>query len=151
MDNVFLEMQDLLEADKLYKSPIEVFAEAVAPKVAEAFDSIVWEAIVKTNVVVDRDELVKALECDRDQWRKGFANGVEYAKPKWISVHDRLPEKGQLVAFIPTNNTGSVYVGRLSCIGKRDGVMFNHREGRFKSNYYAKWWMPLPEAPKEDA
>lgn len=76
MENVFLEMQDLLEADKLYKSPIEVFAEAVAPKAAEAFDGMVWEAIVKTNVVVDRDELVKALEYDRDQWRKGFTDGV---------------------------------------------------------------------------
>lgn len=61
-----------------------------------------------------------------------------------------MPEEGQLVAFIPTSNHGSVYIGRLSCIGKMGGVMFNHREGRFKSNYYAKYWMPLPELPKEE-
>ena len=68
----------------------------------------------------------------------------------WISVKDRLPEKGQLVAFIPTCNPGSVYVGKLSHIGEREGVLFNHRDGRFRSKYYAKYWMLLPEPPKED-
>jgi hypothetical protein len=72
------------------------------------------------------------------------------AAPRWISVKERLPEEGQIVAFIPSCNHESVYVGVLSNIGKSGGVMFSHREGRYKSNYYAKYWMPLPEPPKEE-
>ena len=70
-------------------------------------------------------------------------------RPGWISVEERLPEEGQQVAFIPSCNHGSVYVGVLSKIGKSGGVMFSHREGRYKSNYYAKYWLPLPEPPKD--
>lgn len=72
------------------------------------------------------------------------------AMPRWISVEERLPQDGRIVAFIPSCNHGSVYVGVLTNIGQRGGVMFSHREGRYKSNYYAKYWMPLPEPPKED-
>lgn len=68
--------------------------------------------------------------------------------PRWISVEERLPKEGQIVAFIPTCNHGRVYVGVLAKIGKSGGVMFSHREGRYKSNYYAKYWMPLPEPSK---
>lgn len=71
------------------------------------------------------------------------------AIPRWISVEESMPEEGQIVAFIPSCNHGSVYVGVLKNIGKSGGVMFSHREGRYKSNYYAKYWMPLPPAPKE--
>lgn len=75
---------------------------------------------------------------------------IEAQVPKWISVEDRMPEEGQIVAFIPSCNHGSVYVGVLTNIGKSGGVMFSHREGRYKSNYYAKYWTPLPEPPQEE-
>ena len=74
---------------------------------------------------------------------------LEAQAPRWISVEERLPEEGQQVAFIPSCKHGSVYVGVLSKIGKSGGVMFSHREGRYKSNYYAKYWLPLPEPPKD--
>lgn len=74
---------------------------------------------------------------------------LEAQVPRWISVEERLPEAGRRVAFIPSCNQESVYVGVLANIGKSGGVMFSHREGRHKSNYYAKYWMPLPEPPEE--
>jgi hypothetical protein len=79
-----------------------------------------------------------------------YIQQLEAQVPRWISVEERLPEEGQKVAFIPSCNHGSVYVGVLSNIGKSGGVMFSHREGRYKSNYYAKYWMPMPEPPKEN-
>ena len=68
---------------------------------------------------------------------------------KWISVKDRLPESDQRVLFIPTCNQGSVYIGQYAFVGSNGGVMFAHRDGRSRVNYYAKYWMPLPEPPKE--
>lgn len=64
--------------------------------------------------------------------------------PKWISVKDRLPEDDQRVLFVPTCNQGSVYTGQFALVGRDGGVMFAHRDGRAKVNYYAKYWMPLP-------
>lgn len=75
---------------------------------------------------------------------------TEMSHPIWTCVKDRLPEEGQLVAYIPTCNQGSVYIGNFYCVGKNGGVMFSHNEGRHRTNYYAKYWMPLPEPPKEE-
>lgn len=114
------------------------------------------EEYCRTNMSGDAFVLIQQLE-NTVQWQQKnnglLEDAIETITPlisKWINIKDRLPEDGQMVAFIPNCNCGSVYVGRLSCIGKSGGVMFTHREGRFKSNYYAKWWMPMPEPPKEE-
>lgn len=70
--------------------------------------------------------------------------------PEWISVKDRLPEDDQRVLFVPTCNQGIVYTGKFAFVGRNGGVMFAYRDGRHKANYYAKYWMPLPEPPKTD-
>lgn len=68
--------------------------------------------------------------------------------PRWISVKERLPEEGKLVLFIPTMNQGSVYVGKMSHVGAKGGVLFENRNARTTMKYYAKYWMPLPEPPE---
>lgn len=73
----------------------------------------------------------------------------DYRSNDWISVEDRLPESGKLVLFIPESNWKSVYVGKLHSVGKGSGVLFEARDSRYSTRYYAKWWMPLPEPPKE--
>ena len=92
-----------------------------------------------------------SAQCDLDMHDDALAliQQLEAKVPRWISVKEKLPEEGQKVVFIPTCNHGSLYVGVISNIGKSGGVMFLHREGRYKSNYYARYWMPLPEPPKE--
>lgn len=79
-------------------------------------------------------------------------DGREYwfENPRWISVEERLPEKGQKVAFIPNCNPRSVYVGEISHVGRQGGVMFENSFSRTTMKYYATHWMPLPEPPKEE-
>ena len=74
---------------------------------------------------------------------------LEAQVPRWISVEESLPEEGQLVLFIPTCNTNSVYVGKLSHVGGRGSIMFENRNAKAKTKYYSRWWMPLPESPEE--
>ena len=132
----------------MYESPIEFFTKTVAPKIAAKIDEQALEAVFQCGFSVDRDELEKALRYDRDQWRKGFADGVEHAQPKWISVEDRLPEefKRVLVNVRHKHNPKDGY---------RE-VEIRHWSTSYgwhmQDNYYEiTHWMPLPEAPKEDA
>jgi hypothetical protein len=68
----------------------------------------------------------------------------------WISVEERLPENDQMVIFIPNYYAKSIRVGTLSQVGERGGVMFDDKYVRNAMNYYARYWMPLPEPPKEE-
>ena len=58
-------------AEKLYQSPIEIIMQAMQTQ----FDGEVFKATQAYGINVDKDELIKALEYDRDQYNKGFADG----------------------------------------------------------------------------
>ena len=54
-----------------YQSPIEL----IADKVRMEQDEYVVRCVQKMGVKVDRDELIRALKYDRDQYEKGYADG----------------------------------------------------------------------------
>ncbi len=65
----------------MYKSPIEV-ATILNTQVERAVQSIhkelenrVYSAILQAGVNVDKEELIKALQYDRDQYLAGYADG----------------------------------------------------------------------------
>ena len=58
-------------ADMSYKSPINIIYQGFQTKL----EGDIYEAIHSYGIDVDKDELVKALKYDRDQYKKGFADG----------------------------------------------------------------------------
>lgn len=62
-------------ADMNYQSPVEVIYQGFETKL----EGEIFEAIQSYGVAVDKDELIKALQYDRDQYRKGFADGARGA------------------------------------------------------------------------
>ncbi len=58
-------------AEKLYQSPIEIIMQEMQTQ----FDGEVFKATQAYGINVDKDELIKALQYDRDQYDKGFADG----------------------------------------------------------------------------
>ena len=54
-----------------YKSPIEIIYEQVRYEM----DNEIMRAIQGVGINVDKDELIKALAYDRDQYQKGFQDG----------------------------------------------------------------------------
>jgi hypothetical protein len=56
----------------MYKSPIEV----IMTEMQTQFDDGIYNAIQGYGVVVDKEELIKALEYDRDQYDTGFVEGA---------------------------------------------------------------------------
>ena len=69
---------------------------------------------------------------------------------QWISVKDAQPEKGVNVLFHPMCNPDSIYIGCINHVGEKGACYFEVRRGKYKTQYSATHWMPLPEPPKED-
>jgi len=53
-----------------YQSPIEVFQTQMQSQI----EGEIYKAAIKVGVNVDKDELLKALQYDRDQYQKGYAD-----------------------------------------------------------------------------
>lgn len=55
----------------MYLSPIDIVTEPITYKL----DDAILSAVGKVGIHVDKDELLKALEYDRNQYSKGFIDG----------------------------------------------------------------------------
>lgn len=63
----------------MYESPIEIFraVDDIIKQVNEGTDKMVCEAVIKCGVNVNKDELIKALQYDREQYAKGYNDGIK--------------------------------------------------------------------------
>lgn len=57
----------------MYKSPIEVLTRQVRMEHEEN----IYKAVLEQGVVVDKQELIRALQYDRDQYDNGYRDGYE--------------------------------------------------------------------------
>lgn len=62
----------------MYKSPIEI----VYGGLQTQLEGEILRAVQKVDVVVDKDDLIRALAYDRDQYEKGFRDGVASVQQK---------------------------------------------------------------------
>lgn len=60
-------------AEMKYRSPVEI----VSQNIHENFENGVMEVIHSYDVKVDKDELIKALSYDREQYKQGYADGCK--------------------------------------------------------------------------
>lgn len=60
-------------ANMSYKSPVNIIYQGIQTKM----ENDIFEAIQSYGVAVDKDELIKALQYDRDQYIQGFADGCK--------------------------------------------------------------------------
>lgn len=67
-----------------YKSPIQVRVEQAAKALNLQVENKVYNLVQECQINVDKDELLKALRYDRNQYEKGFADGsrLEISKIK---------------------------------------------------------------------
>lgn len=65
-----------------YESPINVWwSDTRIEQLRDEYDNLIIKAVKNVCPEVDRDELIKALEYDRGQYEKGFADGIAYKPP----------------------------------------------------------------------
>ena len=73
----------------MYKSPIDIYLDEIHTKI----DDGVYSAVQNYGIAVDKDELLKALRYDRQQYEKGFADGKIAGYNKIVRCKDCLHAK----------------------------------------------------------
>lgn len=66
-----------MEVTAMYESPIKVFQSNLEMQ----FEGEILKAVQRTAITVDRDELIRALRYDREQYQKGFDDARKNAVP----------------------------------------------------------------------
>ena len=126
-----------------YNSPIELLLSEMHTKVEEE----ILNAVQKVGVIVDKDELMKALAYDRKQYEEGLRDGYYQAMSKsgWISVKDRLPENETEVIIIVQHR-----IGWYRAFAWHDAYGWHSIAVEFcdGDSDLVTHWMPLPEPPK---
>lgn len=62
----------------------------------------ILKAVQRYNIDVDKEELLKALKYDREQYDKGYQDGLN--ADKWIPCSERLPKDNQEVLIFADGN-----------------------------------------------
>ena len=61
----------------MYESPINLIFQDIETQMVQEEEQMILNAIRKCDVVVDKNELIKAIEYDRNQYSKGYKDGVK--------------------------------------------------------------------------
>ena len=78
----------------MYDSPIKMLVEDTIGKLDES----VWKAVINVGFDIDKEELRKALEYDRDQYRKGYEDGklAAIVHAHWIGLFYGYADGGKV-------------------------------------------------------
>lgn len=72
-----------------YQSPITMYTERIIKDIDEKQDEYLVEEVRKVGFNINKEELAKALEYDRDQYMRGYTDGRMYT-PSVITNADRI-------------------------------------------------------------
>ncbi len=123
----------------MYKSPIEIMHDELKMEM----EGEVLKAVQRVGVNVDKEELIKALKYDRNQYKKGYEAGLSACK--WIPCSERLPEvqKDCLVT--------AKYSGFMGMYGTWVKTGYLNSKWAWNGDCFGGEvvaWMPLPEPYK---
>ncbi len=59
----------------MYESPIELLVTEIQHQIVKQQDEEIYKAVLNYVPNVDKEELLRALQYDRDQYEKGYADG----------------------------------------------------------------------------
>lgn len=60
----------------MYESPIELITDNILTQIRNAQEDCVYKVVQNMGVNVNKEELIKALAYDRQQYGKGFEDGI---------------------------------------------------------------------------
>ena len=72
----------------MYNSPIEMLITDIQHQIVKQQDEEIYEAVVSYIPNIDKDELLRALQYDRGQYDKGYADGKADAMAELVRCKD---------------------------------------------------------------
>lgn len=123
-----------------YESPIKQYIGQMQTEIESEFMVKVSQTV---GWIIDKDELIKALFYDRDQFDKGFKEG---SKSRWLDCRELLPSDDRNVLVYTT--FGSAEVARIDRFDANKYLWITD-EGSY-SSHQVKYWMPIPELPENN-
>lgn len=118
----------------MYKNPINLVEHATKSLTEQIENNLVLTVQKEIGWDIDKEELLKALQYDRDQYFKGYHDGR--LANRWVPVSERLPESNGY--YLVTEKSGRVCT-----------YVF-HKEGN-SEEYWKRCtvaWMLLPQPYK---
>jgi hypothetical protein len=70
----------------MYESPVNLLFQDIERQIVQQQEQTILEAIRKCGVVIDKDELIKAINYDRNQYSKGYKDGVDDVLDKLLAI-----------------------------------------------------------------
>lgn len=136
----------------MYKSPIELFESPVhdvIKQMSEEKENYIYQCVADIGVNIDKEELIRALKYDRDQYDKGYEDGKQ--ANQWISVEDSLPDNDDYVlCWYEYRIIGGTHDGEKS---RMYGIGYYFKrwtiEDGGRRDVRVVAWQPLPAPPKE--
>ena len=82
----------------MYESPIQLnyldnMINEIARKKTEDTENYIYECIQNIGVAVDKDELVRALQYDRDQYNKGYNDAKKEIERMLYDMSNEIVDK----------------------------------------------------------
>ena len=74
-----------------WEPPVTI-AQEISSQIARDTDDYIMSEIYKTGVTVNKEELIKAINYDRDQYNKGYCDGFRNAVKTECALADLLEE-----------------------------------------------------------
>ena len=118
-----------------YESPINAFQKQIEMQVERQMENHILKAVSEVGVTVDKEELLKALKYDREQYEKGYQDGLN--ANRWIPCSERLPEK--YGDYLCCDDYGEVIFG-YPCKTKEGFIVETEND----IMYDCVAWMPSP-------
>lgn len=72
----------------MYKSPIDMLISDIQHQIVQQEDEHIYQAVLHCIPNVDREELLRALKYDRDQYNKGHLDGYTEAMSSIVRCKD---------------------------------------------------------------
>ena len=98
----------------MYKSPIELLVDNIQHQIEEQQDEKIYKAVLHYIPNVDKAELIRALQYDRNQYEEGYMDGKADAMAELVRCKDCKHLKYGHQCFNPLgislNNDGDAYV-----------------------------------------
>lgn len=124
----------------MYDSPIEkIIGEMRSQMVKNEEGQLMVQVPQEIGYKIDKDELIKALNYDRQQYEKGYEDGLN--ANRWIPCEERMPENNDRIL-------ASMAWGGVVACSYTDKKWIAFGFTRHFETEYVRAWMPLPEPYK---